>query len=334
MFILALVTAAIVIVVAGAALAKSGEHIADATGIGQVWFGALFVAGATSLPELATDTAAVLQGEPGLAVGDLFGSNMANMAILGLLALTLPTARIFAREAVELTITGSVAVILTGVASLFVIARLDHSIAGAFSLGSLVLLTVGAGALILLPGYRKSLAEGALPEEPEPRVERRRPDRSSLLLFVGAAAAILVAAPMLASASGELVQRSGLEATFVGVFVLAIATSLPELATSWSAARAGALDLAVSNLFGSNATNMMVLVWLDLIYLRAPLLDSADSSAAAAGVVAMLLMMVGLTAMALRAQRRRMPVETTGLLMVAGYGAGVALVWSIGAGSP
>jgi cation:H+ antiporter len=332
-FIFALVTAAIVIVVAGTVLARSGERIADVTGIGQVWFGALFVAGATSLPELATDTAAVLRDDPALAVGDLFGGNMANMAILGLIALALPAARIFAREAVELTITGSVAVILTGIASLFVIARLEHNIAGAFSLGSLALLVVWTGALVLLPGYRRALAEGALPEEPEQHPARRWPDRSVLLQFVGAAVAILIAAPMLASSADELVQRSGLDATFVGVFVLAIATSLPELATSWAAARAGALDLAVSNLFGSNAMNMIILVWLDLIYLRGPLLDTADLSAAAAGVIAILLMMVGLTAMALRAQRRRSPVETTGLIILAGYVAGVALVWSIGAGS-
>ena len=330
MFLLALVTAAIVIVVAGIVLARSGESIADTTGIGQVWFGAIFVAGATSLPELATDTAAVLQNEPALAVGDLFGSNMANMAILGLLALLLPAARLFARDAVELTITGSVAVILTGIAALFVIARLDFSIAGAFSLGSLALLCTGAGALVLLPGYRRALAEGVLPDERPQRPRRRWPARTPVLRFAGAALAILIAAPILASSADELVQRSGLDATFVGVFVLAIATSLPELATSWWAARAGALDLAVSNLFGSNAANMMLLVWLDLIYVRAPLLDTADASAAAAGVVGILLMMVGLTAMALRAQRRRLPVETTGLIMLGAYAGGMLLVWSVG----
>ncbi len=331
MFILTLITASIVIVVAGVVLASSGERIADVTGIGQAWFGAFFIAGATSLPELATGTSAVLRDNPGLAVGDLFGSNMANMAILGLLALALPGARIFARDAVELTITGSVGVILTGIASLFVIARVAHSVAGAFSVGSLVLLAVWVGALILLPGYRATLAEGALPEEPAERPTRRWPGRILLLQFTGAAVAILVAAPTLTSSADELVRRSGLDATFVGVIVLAVATSLPELATSWAAARAGALDLAVSNLFGSNAMNMVILVWLDLLYVRRPLLDTADRSAAAAGIIAILLMMIGLTAMALRAQRRRMPVETTGVIMLAAYVAGVVLVWSIGA---
>ena len=48
----------------------------------------------------------------------------------------------------------------------------------------------------------------------------------------------------------------------------------------------------------------------------------------------MLLMMVGLTAMALRAQRRRAPVETTGIIMLGGYAIGVVLVWAVGSGSP
>jgi len=329
-----LIAAGLAIVVAGSILARSGAAIADVTGIGQVWFGALVVALATSLPELATDTAAVLQGEPDLALGDLMGSNMANMAILGLLALALPAARIFAREAVQLTITGCVAVILTAVAALFVIAQPERSIGGAFSLGSVLLLAAGTGALILLPGYRQSLAEGALPDaandEPKPL---QLPPRAIALRFATAAAVILVAAPVLASSADELVQRSGLGATFIGVLVLASATSLPELATSWAAARAGALDLAVSNLFGSNAVNMMLIAWLDLIYVQDPLLDTADPSAAVAGVVAILMMMIGLTAMALRSQRQRLPVEIAGVIMVVAYLGGLLMVWSTGSGS-
>jgi cation:H+ antiporter len=335
MFLLALATAALVVVVAGAVLARSGERIADVSGIGQVWFGALFVAGATSLPELATTTSAVLQDNPALAVGDLFGANMANMATLGLIALLLPAARIFAREAVELTITGSVAVMLTALAALFIIVQLDHSVFGRFSFGSIILFVVGVGTLLLLPGLRRTLAEGGVPEEEDtPRRRRRRwPERALIVRFVGAAAAILIAAPILASSADELVTRSGLDATFVGVFVLAMTTSLPELATSWTAARAGAADLAVSNLYGSNATNMMFLVWLDLVHVRGPLLDGASMVAAAAALVAILLMMAGLTAMALRAQRRRFPLEVTGLIILAGYVAGLALVGSLGVAS-
>src|SRR3546814_20923918 len=59
----------------------------DASGIGRVWIGTILLAGATSLPELATDVAAVKIGAADLAAGDLFGSSMANMLIFALVGL-------------------------------------------------------------------------------------------------------------------------------------------------------------------------------------------------------------------------------------------------------
>ena len=73
--------------VAGTALARSGDQIATQTGLGGLLVGMLLMAGATSLPEIATDMSAALDGAPDLAVGDLFGSSMANMAILAIIDL-------------------------------------------------------------------------------------------------------------------------------------------------------------------------------------------------------------------------------------------------------
>jgi cation:H+ antiporter len=67
----------VIVVFAGTALARYADAIAEATGIGRVWIGAVLLAGATSLPELTTDIAAVTMGATDLAVGDLFGSSMA-----------------------------------------------------------------------------------------------------------------------------------------------------------------------------------------------------------------------------------------------------------------
>ena len=110
-----------------------------------------------------------------------------------------------------------------------------------------------------------------------------------------------------------------------------LVTSLPELATSYAAVRMGALDLAVGNLYGSNAINMMILVWLDALYTKAPLLETISISNAVAGLVAMLLMMVGLTDMVLRAERRRFPVDPAATLILVGYLLGLLLVWSVSA---
>lgn len=78
---------AMVVVAGGVRLARSGDEIARRTGIGGLLMGTVLLAGATSLPELATEVSAALAGSPDLAVGDLLGSSMANMAILGLIDL-------------------------------------------------------------------------------------------------------------------------------------------------------------------------------------------------------------------------------------------------------
>ncbi len=76
--------AAAVIVLAGSWLSRDGDAIAERSGLGSAWIGAVLVAGATSLPELCTDWQAVKQGHRALAVGDLFGSCMANVLLIGL----------------------------------------------------------------------------------------------------------------------------------------------------------------------------------------------------------------------------------------------------------
>lgn len=320
------IIAALGVVVAGHYLARYGSVIADETGLGHVWVGALLLAGATSLPELVTDSIAVLRGAPNLATSDLFGSNMANMAVLAAIALVFRRARVIQRDALGIALTASIAILLTGIATLFIVARLEWSVAGAFSIGSFFLLTAAVGGLILFPEYREVVgeAQGALEDE------TGRPSlRRASVTFAAAAVLIFAAAPALVWSAEEIAKVTGLEQTFIGVLGLAVATSLPELASSVAAVRMGALDLAVGNLYGSNAINMSLLVWLDALYVDGPLLETVDVSNAVAGLTAILLMMFGLMTMVLRAERRRFPVDPTAALILAGYALGVLLVWSV-----
>jgi len=315
------------ILVAGPVLAKSADVIAERTHLGRVWVGAILVAGVTSLPELTIDSAAVLRDAPDLATGDLFGSNMANMAVLAIVALAHRRARVIQREALGIALTASVAIVLTGLAVLFIVARLEPDIAGSFGLGSLALLAAGVAGLALMPGYREVVGEV---EEAAARTAPRSLGRAALV-FAGAAVAVFAAAPFLVEAAQDIAEQTGLAETFIGVAGLALVTSLPELATSYAAVRMGALDLAVGNLYGSNAINMSILVWLDALYTKAPLLETISISNAVAGLVAMLLMMVGLTDMVLRAERRRFPVDPAATLILVGYLLGLLLVWSVSA---
>src|SRR3990172_12419645 len=101
--ILAFLLSGAVVVVAGSVLARMADAISEHTGLGRLWVGAVLLAAATSLPELATDVAAVRIGAPDLAVGDLFGSSLANMLILALIDLLLPRRRLFGEAAFDHT---------------------------------------------------------------------------------------------------------------------------------------------------------------------------------------------------------------------------------------
>ena len=104
------------VVLAGTRLARTGDVIADRTGMGRTWVGAILIAAATSLPELTTDSFAVVQGHGSLAVGDLVGSSMANMLLLAVADIALTRVRVLTRVAINQAIVGTLALILTAIA--------------------------------------------------------------------------------------------------------------------------------------------------------------------------------------------------------------------------
>lgn len=97
-------------------LARHADAIADATGLGRLWIGALLLAASTSLPELVTDVNATLLGEIDIGVGDLMGSTLANMLILALLDIAYYRRRILRQVATEHVLVGTLAIGLTAAA--------------------------------------------------------------------------------------------------------------------------------------------------------------------------------------------------------------------------
>jgi len=118
----------------------------------------------------------------------------------------------------------------------------------------------------------------------------------------------------------------GLGETFFGSFALALVTSLPELAVSVAAIRIGAVNLAIANLMGSNATNMALLVALDIASPGANVLAAAAPGVQAAAAAAIILMAVGTSSIVLKAERVRLPVDLAAVLILAGY---VLSLWAI-----
>ncbi len=331
------VLSAAVIVVAGAKLSHYGDQIARLTGLGGLWIGAILMAGATSLPEILTDVSAVLIHAPDLAVGDLFGSSMANMLILGIIDLAHRQKRVWQQAAIEITLMASLAGVLTALASLFISLRadMDTRVAELETLFIAVLYVLGMRIVYRQENTKHRRRElervAAVAKEhkvgtPSGRSELRR----AAIGFGVAALVILGAAPVLAISAAEIARLSGVSTTFIGTSLLAISTSLPELVTSLAAVRLGAFDLAVGNLFGSNAFNMCALFIVDMAYPAGPLLTSVSSNHAVTALAAILLMNIGLMGIIYRAEKRFLLIEPDSALMIVGYGMAMWVLYLVG----
>lgn len=327
------VTGAIV-VVAGTALARYGDAISEATGIGRVWIGTVLLAAATSLPELATDIAAVRLDAPDLAAGDLFGSSLSNMLILAVIDLLPPRGRVLRPTALAHALSACMAMVLNALAGVLLLVRLGRPFLWIGPSSVVLLLAYLAGARVVYRHTAAATAEAtaeprkaAAEVAPTRSVPRGMPLRRAVVGFALASLAILAAAPAFAWSAKRIAELTGLGATFVGTWLVGLATSLPELVASVAAVRMGVFDLAVGNLYGSNAFNMLVFFPLDVAYTQGPLFAALSPDHVISALFAVILMALGLAAIVYRAERKFLMLEPSSLLMILVYGLAIWLLY-------
>lgn len=296
-------------------LAKFGDIIAIRTRMGGMFVGLLLLAGATSLPEVLTTISSVNQGEPNLAAGNLFGSNMFNMLLLALLDLASRKERILRKAAMKHALSGSLAVFLIGLAVFFVQARLDWKL-GWVGVDSLLIMLAYIFAVRLIQTNQTGPTDAELEAEIPPEIPSLR---RGLIGFGLAAAALVVITPWMVRSSAQIADLTGLGTTFVGTTLVAIATSLPELVTTWAAVRLGADDMAIGNLFGSNLFNMFALGLTDVFYTSGSFLSVIDPSFLLVGMLGLLMTSLGLIGNLARLERRILFVEIDSLLLILMY---------------
>ncbi|MBI4002788.1 MAG: sodium:calcium antiporter [Nitrospira defluvii] len=322
------------IVIAGTRLSRYGDQLAELTGLGRLWVGVVLMAAATSLPEVLTTVSAGWMNAPDLAAGDLFGAGLANMFTLGLIDLLHRDRRVWEQTAFEHTLVASLAMILTGLAAFFVLLRSDIGHGG-----------IGAGSVLLLLVYifgmrvvfrqedvkRRQRAQHILAEAEVDSLAggavRRDGLRRAAIGFGAATLALIIAAPLLAKSAKDIADQSGISTTFVGTCLVAVVTTLPELVTSLAAVRLGAFDLAVGNLFGSNAFNMAAFFFADLAYGGGPLLSAIEPAHALTALWGILMMNVGLMGIVYRVEKRYVLIEPDSLVMILGYVLGLWLLF-------
>ena len=325
---------AAVIVYAGAKLSHYGDRIADLTGLGGLWIGVILMAAATSLPEIFTDVSAALIDAPDLAAGDLFGSNMANMLILGIVDLMHRQKRVWQQAAIDHVLSAGLAVFLTGLAAFFILFGMDVKHAGV-GFGSMLLLLFyifGMRVVVRQEGVKRRQREQEAVVEAQAKEDSTQPNKREGLrrAFIGfclAALGLLVAAPFLAGSAEEIAKQSGITATFIGTSLVGITTSLPELVTAVAAVRLGAFDLAVGNLFGSNAFNMAAFFFVDIAYRSGPLFNAVSDAHAMTALWSILLMSIGIMGIIYRVEQRYLLIEPDSFLIILGYCLGLWLLF-------
>lgn len=327
-YVLLFLASGAVVVVAGIVLAHSADGIADATGWGRVWVGSVLLAFATSLPELATDVAAVRLESADLAAGDLFGSSLANMLILALVDRMYPRKQVLIQAAPDHALMVCLAVLLTALAALGIASRLEAAWFGISPVSITLLVVYGGGTWVVFrhvsgrPALAGMEASGTTPQN----LSR------AILRFTLAALVILGTAPVFAWSAKGVAEVTGLGATFTGTLLVGLATSLPELVSTLAAVRMGAFDLAVGNLFGSNAFNMAIFAVLDPVTPGGSIYDAVRQEHILTALSAIGLMCLGLAAIMYRAKRRFALIEPDSLLILAGYVASMVFLYTYAAG--
>jgi cation:H+ antiporter len=236
----------------GEALVRGAVAIAERLGISKLVIGLTIVGFGTSMPELLVSMNAALGGSPDIALGNVVGSNIANiLLILGVSALVYPIKNWDANVRRDALVALAVAVLTLILVQFAVIGRL----AG-------LLMAAALGLYLWSIFAKEKLAPSQITDESDPH---RAPDMNE----VKAAAAVVLGLLMLVFGADFLVEGAtniarsiGISEAVIGLTIVAVGTSLPELATSVAAALRKHSDVALGNVVGSNIFNILGILGL------------------------------------------------------------------------
>lgn len=249
--------AVVCIIVGFVALVKGADWLVDGAsaiakqfGISDLVIGLTVVAFGTSMPEFVVNMVSVAEGSTDLAITNILGSNIINTyVILGLTALVYPI--VSQKRSREFDIPLS---ILAGVLVLLFVAitfTYGESDSGVGRIGGIILLLVFC--YFLYNTFRHAKDH---PEEAEAGSVKKMPVRRAIALMLGGFVSLVVGGELIVKSAVDIATRMGVSEAIIGLTIVALGTSLPELATSVIAAAKHNSDIAIGNVFGSNIFNV------------------------------------------------------------------------------
>ncbi|MCQ0971324.1 calcium/sodium antiporter [Paracoccus sp. TK19116] len=244
------------LVVGGDRLIRGAVNLSLRLGIAPAIVGLTVVAFGTSAPELLVSVSAALNGTTDIALGNVVGSNIANvLIILGFCAAVtgIPTRGLDLRESWVMMMAASAALVL--LALLAPIGRLD---------GLLLLVMLG-----LVLWRQLSTAEPAAETELEGADAKASRRMIAVWLAMGLVA-LPLGAQLLVTGAADIARLFGVSEAVIGLTLVAVGTSLPELAASLASARAGRADMALGNVVGSNLFNILAILGITAVIAPLP----------------------------------------------------------------
>lgn len=283
-------------------------------GVSPLVIGLTIVSLGTSAPEMFVSTMAALDGAGGLAVGNAIGSNIANIAlVLGVTALVaaIPIQKKLIKKEIPLLL------LVTIIAGL-VLADLTLNL-----LDAMILIITLVVAIYLLFQQTSDSGEAIIDEDEQAAIDAM-PAKNAIFWLVIGLAALLISSKMLVWGATSIAQACGISDLVIGLTIIAIGTSLPELAASVASALKGHHDIAIGNIIGSNIFNLLAV--LPIPGLIAPL--AIDSIVMARDYMVMLGLTIALITVIILSFRRGAIPRFTGVILLISYTAYMALLYS------
>ena len=239
---------------------EGASKIADKFGIPQIIIGLTIVAMGTSAPEAAISISAAIKGSAAIAIGNIVGSNILNvLLILGITSIIIPLTLQKATAKIEIPFVIIISILLP------LLGLLDGTIG---RIDALILL--GLFGVFLFYLFKTTIKGKGKPPEGEIHSKEHESLLKLSFFILSGMVLIVVGSDISVDAASELARLFGLSERLIGLTIVALGTSLPELITSVTAAKKGKSDIAIGNIVGSNIFNILFVLGITGVIIPVP----------------------------------------------------------------
>ena len=252
---------------------KGSSSLAKRLKVPSLIIGLTIVALGTSAPELAVSTSAAIHGSNEIAVSNVLGSNIFNiLVVLGTCAIIrpIPVEKKVIKRDIPFSIIITALLFFTACGGTLVSGRMSFSHMD--DMTGIITRVIGAVLLLLFALYVLFLIHSAHNNESETDEEKNNISMwKCILLIIVGIAMIILGGKLAVSSAEEIARACGMSETLIGLTIVAVGTSLPELITSVVAARKGEVNLAIGNAVGSNIFNILLILGISSVIHSIPL---------------------------------------------------------------